>query len=303
MGMINVKFFYQEKEIGEMPGGTMEEQQAYNMAWHLTFKYGIDKMRKMEYEGEDLSLKFHIENIKEINWESFEYPNETVRGKVLEIVYYTDIYTQLSKIEKDIECFNPRFSNTSLSTLGWQAIQIVEKVKKSKYLNLFMGHPHTSVLDIDHTLKKEVDAIRSINSRTSKKRTEEIYKDAKRQLSNDVHMFAMWFRDIKTDNPPAERQPEKWKTNIIIEHEKFVWGADILKTKTPAIMEKEIPYQLEKEFNSVIEAYDSIQEKVVALDFEGENIYFNDEIVKSREDVLEKLKVLINYHLPKSETK
>ena len=105
MGQLNVRFFSKGKELGQIPNEENDlEFDKEALMQGLKNKYNIYKMNEIEFEGEDFYIDIDLDQIQNqsIDWEAQDYPNNEVKGKVLEIVYYQDINRKLKKIIDEI---------------------------------------------------------------------------------------------------------------------------------------------------------------------------------------------------------
>jgi len=186
MGKLNIRFFFEGTEVGTIYTDEMKLAPMYYYKGHFNMK----KMEEIEFEGENFNLDFDLNELKNTtNWEELKYPNEQVKGKVLEIVYYSEIKNVINKLlEKIHRCrFEDRYE---LGKLGQQAIEIINKTKPNLFLknqNLFAGD---TVGNIKYTLDKEVEMLNETKFTASKKRKQEVLDDAKKHLTDDIKRFS-----------------------------------------------------------------------------------------------------------------
>ncbi|MBK9672331.1 MAG: hypothetical protein IPO70_08755 [Bacteroidetes bacterium] len=260
---------------------------------YLMEKYSIRKINELEFEGDDINVDFEITPQTDfLDWDKINYPNDIIRGKVFEIFYFTEKYFVIKRIINKLN--GSVHTKYSLERIADEAIREINTVKDGKFL--FLTH-YGSMAEgnIRYTVGREVARITGKKAKRNQRSDED---RAASQLKEDISDFAHRLMNYDVNKNPPE---PKWKTNIIIEHEKGVWGADIIKTLTPVRRGDEIEYQLVKEHDTVMKAFDSILPEVNKLTYENKDIFFNNISVEKIEDVLSLVRDLHNYHTPKEE--
>lgn len=114
-------------------------------------KYGINKIQEINLEGQDFNIDFPDTSI---DWDSINYPNEKIKGKILEIIYFTGLSNQLKEISNKIKLTS---SIDDLSTYANSANHIMKGMKSSQYFKeVYMGD---EISRIEYTLRKNVSQI------------------------------------------------------------------------------------------------------------------------------------------------
>lgn len=188
MGHLKINFTSEGKNVAEPPliHGKVAKLQL------LQRKYWTNRIEQIDVEGEDYVLSFDIDSIEgEVDWVNATYPNEEVKGKVLELIYYKEQFDKLEKVTSEIaQCtYNDRYK---LSSLGKEAIRIIESTSESKYFPDFKFEKEDAIESISHTLNKEVDMLQSYTKpNDSERRKIDALYEATSHLSNDIHGFQM----------------------------------------------------------------------------------------------------------------
>jgi hypothetical protein len=197
MGKIVLRFFYQGKNVNEEP----YDNAAIDVQNRLWGKYNFDKIQELEVDGGDFLIDFEIENVVQgIDWEAVNYPNDTIKGKIADIIYFKPIYDALAKIKDSIDhcSFAMRYD---LDGLGEKAILEATKMEDGVYFK-FSFEKERFLGDIRHTLNKEVKSLLDIDHNISKKRKEEALYDAKKHLSDDIKFFIISFELMNINEQP-----------------------------------------------------------------------------------------------------
>jgi hypothetical protein len=204
MGQLNVRFFPKGKELGQIPNEENNikfDKEALMQG--LKNKYNIYKMNEIEFEGEDFYIDIDLDNVQaqSIDWEALDYPNDEIKGKVLEIVYYQYINQKLKRISDEIGMC--RFEDRHLIyTKGQETIRILNNTKEeSNYLPYISTNPKICANRINYTVnQKEVRKLNSMKPSASRKRKQQALNEAIRILQHEIKGFTMFLDDIQVNH-------------------------------------------------------------------------------------------------------
>lgn len=203
MGQLRVRFFSRGNEVGQNQNVENTEFDKEALVQNLKRTYNIQKINEIEFEGENFYIDIDLDEIKEqkIDWESKEYPNAEVKGKVLELIYYQDVNQKLKRISDEIgRC---RFEDRHLIDIkGKEAVRILNNMKEEpKYLPHLQTSPQIDADKIDYTVEqKEVRLLNDIKLSASKKRKREALNEAIHQLQHEIKGFTMFLDDIPVNH-------------------------------------------------------------------------------------------------------
>ncbi len=185
MGKLNIRFFIEGIEFGT---AYIDEMKLGPMYYYKGI-YNMANMEKLEFEGEDFNFDIYLNEPQNgIDWEKQTYPNELVKGKVLEIVYFADIANQIKKLLENIT--NCRFENKyDLSGFARQAMQLIQKSEPSKYFADLKSYNVNNFASIEHTLGKEVQNLNETKESASRSRKQDALSEAKSYLKSDINEF------------------------------------------------------------------------------------------------------------------
>jgi len=201
MGKLNVKFLYEGQDVKELP----EEQRfEINPLW-FEIQYNTDKINEIEFDGDDHTIGIDFQNLSnDFNWNSIEYPNQMVKEKVLEIVYYRSIQTRLEKILHDILIcrFDKRRDDRyELESLADSALNILNNTKESEYFQMINAKINDGIRNINHTINAEVKhVIKYTKHNASEKQKIRDMNDAKRHLKSDLGDVIHWLKYYKVND-------------------------------------------------------------------------------------------------------
>ncbi|GGK89657.1 hypothetical protein ACD591_08035 [Rufibacter glacialis] len=196
MGNLKLRFLSNGQNIAEPPHISNKVGQMQS----LQRRYGTNKIEELEVEGDDFVLEIDTDILeRDIEWEKLIYPNEIIKGKVLELIYYKEVSDKLSKILSEITStyFDDRYN---LARLGNEAIKIIENTKESKFFADLQLNKEDAIDDISHTLNKEVDILTTfIKQKDSQKRKNESLSEAKSYLSTNIYSFKLTLEHIEVN--------------------------------------------------------------------------------------------------------
>lgn len=183
MGKFKVVFLYNGINIEQLPIDTIfgKHPQKFQL------KFNTDKMSQIDFEGDDYELNFDIDNLSmDMDWSSLNYPNDVVKGKVLEIIYYKSIQDRLTELIGEIR--NCRYEDKyKLESYGINAKSIISNIKDSIYLKGLFINKVEGVNAISHTIFQEVGRlIRYSKDKDSQKSKNKALFDAIRHLVDDI---------------------------------------------------------------------------------------------------------------------
>jgi|GEM_PF-7084847 hypothetical protein len=158
MGKLNFDFVYDGLTIEEIWSRRSYLSQ-FLLIQHLKHIYNVPKLNEIEIEGEDQLIKIDIAEIKEdvdVDLESINFPDDFVKGKMLEIKYYRKISDELIQIEQAIACCTIEDLKKVL-TLASNAIQLIKTTASSSYLSDIELNRDFFVNNLNHILSDDLD--------------------------------------------------------------------------------------------------------------------------------------------------
>jgi|GEM_PF-4581306 len=185
MGNLIVRFFHEGKNVGEHP-----HVESKLGTWSfLMRKYGIERIQKLEFDGNDYNIDFEIDKIQnqEIDWNEIEYPNDEIKQKVLELTYFQGAYNKLDELKSRInQCkFDDR---RDLSRMADEAISIFLSIKESNFFDLHLDK-NKALQNIEQTKREEINSlITYVKNGDSKVRKEKALRDAIYRLCTDINL-------------------------------------------------------------------------------------------------------------------
>lgn len=153
----------------------------------LRSKYNIQKMEEIDVEGDNYFINIDLNEVdQEINWDEYQFPNVSVKKKVVQIHELHAISNSLNKIINELERCRSWEKRSKIDRLGHDAMQIIKDVNEKLDLN---GEKTYSLGMISHTLGKEVEMISYLKNRDSEKRKNNTVNEAIDRLIVDINMF------------------------------------------------------------------------------------------------------------------
>jgi len=181
MGHIKIRFFAKGINLENDPTSVK-----WGKVQSLQREYSTSKMQEIEVINGDFYFDFDIDQISGIiDWENLNYPDENIKGKIFEIIYYGEKSKNLEKILEDIEKCNGGYE---LEALGQKAINIIKDVVDSRFFPSLKLWQASTIGNIEYTNNKEIRRANR-HSSSSNKRKNEALRDAKDKLAWDINEF------------------------------------------------------------------------------------------------------------------
>lgn len=184
MGKFTVRLLWQGQDIFQQHYNPRFDH-AYDLAAH----YGIQRMNGLDYEGEDATLDFEIEQLGEtIAWDTCPYPTPKLRLAIMAIIALVPVRKALEKVIEKIEhCrFEQRYD---LDNLGREALRIIDNATPSAEAPYWAFARAEAGKAIEHTLGKEVELAIETKYNASKRSQNAAMSEARGYLIRDIKSF------------------------------------------------------------------------------------------------------------------
>lgn len=181
MGNLKIEFYYDGVNLNNdnynIKVGLMQSFQR---------KYNTSKMCELNFIGNDFIIKIDInDSDKNLDWEGYIYPNETVKNKVVEIAYYSEIANQLIKLSNSIVEIDLK-NLYELEDIANTAIKIVNECDESKRLHNHSFSKNEAINSVKHTINNEIKILNNLKNSYSLSKKNSYLNNGKKKLSNDL---------------------------------------------------------------------------------------------------------------------
>ncbi|MCC6583151.1 MAG: hypothetical protein IT271_05565 [Chitinophagales bacterium] len=198
MGKLIIQYISSGKAISDMSNDELIRDMNIGKMQGYQFKYHTSKMNEIEFNGNDFNILLDMDILSwppNVDWKNLDYPNEEVKGKVLEIIYYRDIH---HKIEDEMNKIrNADFkSKYAIRSSAERILQIIQKIEKPKYLSKVDLYLEIYRDNLAHTINKEVSYLAIVKHSASQKKKDEAISDAVRHIESDILGLPFRLRDI-----------------------------------------------------------------------------------------------------------
>jgi hypothetical protein len=162
MGKLNIQLLLEGTAIYE-PGFGSDHPLFYRPeareAYSLFHKYPIGQLRKIETDGDDYTLSFDVTHkIDSIDWGSLSYPSDTIRDKVLDVLYREEVRNKLMKIR---DRWGEATSAYSLDRITDEAIKIIKDIRPKPEQEFYESYKDDVIGSLLYTSNKEVEVAKS----------------------------------------------------------------------------------------------------------------------------------------------
>ena len=182
MGRIEINLIFNNQDAKEHPDILIRA-----LAQQLHMKYGISQMEKLEIPFSEFKININVEEGSNIiDWNSLNYPDLTIKEKIEEIIYYTDIKNSIERIL--LETSGMGFERRDdLLSISYQLIFKVEKLSESKYFRKIQELPIDKIVgELKHTFGEDGEFLRQMKLNSPNRRKLEAVSEFKSTIKIDL---------------------------------------------------------------------------------------------------------------------
>lgn len=197
MGKLKINYLHNGENVED---DNFHEYMGYIQGFQR--KYHTSVLNEVEFDGEDYTINLDIDELElknGIDFNSYDYPSPELKDKVLEILYYKNVESQLKDVIKRISLsdFKNRYD---IQHLAEKALKLIESTKDSEIFPALKFDREQSISALKHTINQELDILVHSKSNSSKKSQNENLNWAIRHLISDIESFLIPYYGWKINN-------------------------------------------------------------------------------------------------------
>ena len=164
-------------------------------------KYDLKRISELNFEGEDVEFVVELNQLSdnEIDWKSFNYPDEETKEKVFEIIYYRTVLNSMDEILTEINRKNSIDDKYDIKRLADKVLELVKGTKESKYFDIRLSDVMT-FQNLGQTFRDELGSLMKMSSKNPKNQQEDAIRHAKKWLFADLSTFKTSLENYEVNN-------------------------------------------------------------------------------------------------------